>query len=341
MEKTDEKILNVSYHPLAGTVPVKGPILEKWEEPGIKSSLLGYPLYAESVFGNGCRIQKFQRGVIAYHPGYGAHYITGKFYYHWADNLGVNGPYSYPKDDPSIDSDGNTVQHFIGGTIRSGDEIIKNGIDLRGEFSRRGIDIRNQGARGTCSVQVMVALQEYMYSGLLGSGYGYLSVEYSNHFANVATGDRDDGHCFITIARGYEQYGIIKNSLWPYNKAWIYNYDQAQEFVTPDMINTGRQLLSDGLRLKGRFIKELDGKVGLTEKQFDELLSVLDSGIPAGVGRDHSLTAVGYRRGENYPGGGYVIFRNSWGTNSDFTGYQTETFLNVINTVNDIYVYEY
>ncbi|MHB1153442.1 MAG: hypothetical protein ACYCWE_07055 [Eubacteriales bacterium] len=335
----EERVIDVNYHPLTASVPIKGEILDKWESLGSKTGILGCPLCRESILKNNCRMQKFQKGVIVYHPEYGAHTITGKFYYYWADNLGVVGPYNYPKDDPEA-CGGITIQNFTGGTIKSDDDCIINGIDLRGEFARREIAIRNQGSRGTCSVQVIIALQEYLYSGLLGNSYAYLSAEYANHFANVASGDRDDGHCFITIAQGYDEYGIIRNSLWPYNKDWVYNYDEGQRFVTSDMINTGRQLTNDGLRLKGRFIKGLDGKVGLSNDQFAEFISVLDSGIPAGVGRDHSLTAVGYKRDITQPGGGIIIFRNSWGTNSDFTGYQTETFEHVINTVNDIYVYE-
>lgn len=336
----EEKTANVCYHPLTAPVAVRGEILDKWESLGSETGLLGCPLYPEAVYKSNGRMQKFQKGVIVCHPAYGAHYITGKFYYHWADNLGVYGPYNYPKGDPE-DCGGSTIQNFAGGTIKSGDGCIKNGIDLRGEFARRGIAVRDQGRRGTCSVQVMVSLQEYLYAGLLGSGWAHLSVEYANHAANTASGDRDDGHCFVTIAQGYGEYGTVRESLWPYDRDRVYDYDEAQRSVTPDMTAAGRLLLGEKLRLKGRFIKELDGKPGLSDEQFDEFLSFLDRGLPAGVGRDHSMTAVGYRLDGTQPGGGIVLFRNSYGTNSDFTGYQTETFEQVRNTVNDIYVYEY
>ncbi len=80
----EEKILNVSYHPLAESVPIKDEILDKWESFGSKTCLLGCPLYREVVYKNNCRMQKFQNGVIVYHPEFGAHNITGKFYYYWA-----------------------------------------------------------------------------------------------------------------------------------------------------------------------------------------------------------------------------------------------------------------
>lgn len=334
----ETKNIRFPFHPHPAGVPVRGPVLEKWESPGIKE-LTGYPVAPESAFKNGCRLQRFQKGYIAYGPGTGAHPVTGRFRFFWADSLGVFGPLGLPAEDAS-DEDGVPVQRFAGGTLRGSDPCIAGGIDLRGEFARRGIALRDQGPRGTCSVQVMVCLQEYLYAGLLGREFAHLSVEYANHAANAASGDRDDGHCFVTIAQGYEAYGIVPESLWPYEKSRVYDFDEAQSAFTPDMTAEGRRLLAKGLRLRGRFIKGLDGRPGLSEEQFASLLAVLGSGLPAGVGRDHSLTAVGYKLDKTQPGGGFMLFRNSWGTGPDYTGYQTETFENVRNTVNDVYVYE-
>lgn len=336
----EEREIKVSPSPLAPSVSVKGGILGKWEDMGGSGSALGYPLFGEQNYYGAAKWQKFQRGVMVSHPTHGTHAVTGRFYLIWADALGMNGTLKYPLTDAVVEN-GVTVQKFLGGELRSDMDAIKNGIDLRGEFARRGIDIRNQGQRGTCSSQTMVAAMEFLYSGLLGWNYRHLSVEYISHFANVATGDRSDSHCFIDIAAGYEKYGIIPDSLWPYNKDWKYDYDEAQRFVTADMINTGRLLLAPGLKLNGRFIKEIDGHIGLTPDQFEQLLAQLDSGVPACVGRDHSLTAVAYRFDAAAPGGGFMWFRNSYGTTADFTGYQVESFENVKKTVNDIYVYNY
>lgn len=333
-----ERELKIGASPLVPTRVVKGAILEEWERLGGVSSPLGYPTANEITYRDGGAQQRFQRGVIAYHPEHGAHYICGKFYYNWDDQMGVNGPYMYPTDDP-YECGGVTVQHFWGGSISSDMPEIRDGIDLRGEFRRRGIEIRNQGARGTCSVHAMVAVLDFLYSGLLGSAYNHLSVEYANHFGNVAADVRSDGHYFSEVAAGYDEFGIVPYSIWPYNREWTYDFDAGQRFANEDMINTGRQLIKGSLRMKGRFIKEIDEKAGLSREQFDDFISVLDSGIPVAVGRDHSLCAVGYRRYPAQPGGGIIIFRNSWGTNPDFTGYQTETFENIINTVFDIYSY--
>lgn len=337
MEQNERK---VSFHPIAGSHTVSGEILTKWKETGAENGVLGYPVAQEVKYKNGACAMTFQRGKICSHPTFGTHYITGKFYYYWGDMLGVNGKYSYPVSDP-YEKDGVTVQEFQGGIITSDIHQIHDEIDLRGEIARRGIDIRNQGTRGTCSVQVMVFMLEYLYTGLLGRGFCHLSVEFSNHFANVATGTREDGHCFYSMEDGYNQYGIIMESSWPYNKDWVYDYDQAQKLITEDMLNAGRRMIEGGLKLNGTFIKPLGEEPGLSQQQFDSMINILDKGIPVGVGRDHSLVAVGYERDDTQPGGGIILFRNSHGISPDFIGYQTETFEHVIKTVNDLYVYTY
>lgn len=330
----------VQFHPLGPEVMVKGPLLEKWEALGAEKGPLGYPVAEEIAYRSGAQTMRFQRGYIAYHPDYGAHPVQGKFLHRWQDALGIFGPYGFPLSDPH-EEDGICMQHFQWGMLRADMPQILGGADLRGEIARRGIAIRDQGQRGTCSVQVMVFLLEYLYTGLLGSGYAHLSVEHSNHYANVATGDRDDGHCFHSMEAGYNAYGILQEADWPYDKGWTYDYDAAQTRMVPELMEKAARMLAPPLRLVGRFIKPYDGIVGLTEGQFDEMLSMLDQGIPVGVGRDHSMVAVAYQRDAEMPGGGYLIFRNSYGTSPEFTGYQTETFDQVKRTVNDLYVYTY
>lgn len=43
-------------------------------------------------------------------------------------------------------------------------------------------------------------------------------------------------------------------------------------------------------------LKPLDGKIGLSDAQLEEMISLLDAGVPAGVGQDHSLNTVSYRK---------------------------------------------
>ena len=212
------------------------------------------------------------------------------------------------------------------------------GADLRGEISRRGILIRNQGGRPTCSVQTMVFLMEYQLTGLLGPAWRHLSVEYANHAANVTCNLRSDGHYFSDIAAGYDAMGIVSEALWPYNPDWVYDYEQGCRMANAELTNIGRQALADGARLKGRFIKRW-GDAGLSDAEFAECLRMLDEGVPVAIGRDHSMALVGYRVDDAQPGGGVMYFRNSYGTAGELAGYQTETFEQVKRTVLDAWVY--
>lgn len=328
----------VRFCPLSPALTVTDPILSKWNDLNREQGLLGYPLAPQTNYRSGARTMRFQRGYVAYHPDHGVHAVCGKLRRYWQDTLGIFGPYGFPTGD-AYDEDGARVQRFQYGTLRSDMPELSGGSDLRGEIARRGIAVRDQGQRGTCSVQVMVFLLEYLYAGLLGSGYAHLSVEHANHYGNVATGDRSDGHCFDCVEAAYNAYGIVKEEVWPYDKSWIYDYAEGQTRLTREDIETGKALLADGLKLRGCFIKPLDGSVGLTEAQFGEMLALLDQGIPVGVGRDHSMAAVGYRRDHRIPGGGYIIFRNSYGVSPEYTGYEVQTFAHVTETVNDVYVY--
>jgi C1A family cysteine protease len=42
---------------------------------------------------------------------------------------------------------------------------------------------------------------------------------------------------------------------------------------------------------------------------------------PSGVTDGHSIDFVGFKQDRRFPGGGYLIFRNSWGTGFQEQGY--------------------
>lgn len=329
----------VSFHPLAPTFTVEGAILDKWESLGAEHGALGYPVREAQPYRRlETTVMAFQRGRIVSHPQHGAHALTGTIERRWCDALGINGHLGWPTADARLER-GLWTQAFTGGTLTDDPSRPDYAVDLRGEIARRGIAIRNQSPRPTCSVQVMVFLLEYHYSRLLGEDFAHLSVEFSNHFANVADDTRTDGHCFYSMEHGYDRYGILRERFWPYQKDWVYDYDAAARLVTGDMLADAARMLDGGLRLSGRFIKPLGGAPGLDEAAFAQLLQSLTAGVPVGVGRDHSMAAVGYRLDPDVPGGGMMLFRNSYGTTMDFLGYQAETFQHVRETVNDLYVY--
>lgn len=323
---------------LTKRIKVKDCILEKYIELGEENGILGYPVSAEYPLRFGGAVQTFQYGNIYFHPEHKAHCTSGKIYRYWADLLGVHGKYQYPVSDIKEIENGVFTQQFEGGMLSTDMPELKTKSDLTGEFHRRGVFLRNQGARGTCSVHAMVALLEYMYSGLLGKEFAHLSVEYSNYFASVTDGNESDGDFFHSMEKGYNAYGIVPESMWAYDANFKYTLEECENRVAPAIIDYGKKFISEKTMLNGYFVKQL-GAAGLSDDQFEAMISYLDDGIPLAVGRDHSLTLIAYEKDERFPGGGIFTFKNSYGTNPHFTGYQTETFENVKKTVFDVYVY--
>jgi hypothetical protein len=323
---------SIYWFPLLGAYTVSGAIKDKWVELGAEGGPLGYPTADAQNLGNRGVLGRFQYGIIHYLPVRGAHYMYGPLLQKWADSNGERGSYGYPIEDPYT-LNGKWYQRFETGTLAVDDRSR----DLRSEITRRGIGIRNQGGRGTCSIFAMTFLLEYAYTEMLGSGYADLSEEYLNHAANVAMGTRDDGDYFSSAAAGYQNFGMIQEGAMVYNPNRVYDFNAVT--ITPQMYAEGQTLLQNGFRMEGHFVVPL-GEAGATQEQFDAILSYVARGIPVAVGRGHSMAMVGFKYDQTQEGGGYVIFKNSYGPTSDENGYKRESFASVKSTVNDAYVFE-
>ncbi len=336
---------SIYWHPDIGAYEVHGLIREKWASMGWEKGDLGYPLSDEMTMADGVgRYSAFQGGRIYYHPVHGTYYVTGKIYLKWMGNKKNNevGELGYPTSDPQKIAGpllSGITQSFQKGGINDYRNTY-DGMDLRGEIKRRDIVVRHQGNhRDTCSVQSMTFLLEYAYSGKYGSKFKDLSVEYLNHVTNKEAGNDDDGDYFSSIEKGYNQYGIIKESVWKYDKDWKYDYDEAEKKLTKDMINAGKYMLQGGRKLTGEFIKPFERDSTLSDQEFIRILQMLNRGIPVALGRNHSMPIVGYQYDSGYDGGGYFIFRDSYGASNGIDGYKIESFEKVKSKSNDVYVY--
>jgi hypothetical protein len=324
---------SVYWFPLLGAYIVSGAIKDKWVELGAESGPLGFPVADVEDLGVHGVQQRFQHGVIFYLAARGAHYMYGPLLMKWNDTSSTRtASYGYPIEDPYT-LNAKWYQRCENGTIA----IDDRSRDFRAEIARRGIGIRDQGPRGTCSIFAMTFLLEYAYTELLGSAYSDLSEEYMNHVANVATGKTDDGDIFGSVAAGYDNFGVIHENEMPYNPNRVYDFNAVT--ITGPMYAEGQSLLQNGLRLEGHFVVPLS-EPGATQEQFNTLLDYLAKGVPVAVGRSHSLAAVGYKYDSTWDGGGYLIFKNSYGPTADDHGYRLESFASVMSTVNDAYVYE-
>lgn len=197
-------------------------------------------------------------------------------------------------------------------------------------MENRGLKIRAQGRRGTCSVFAFTAGVEYALSRK--TACPRLSIEYLNWASNRATRNNYDGSFFSQLTKGLEQYGACREDQWYYQKA----FDPDAE-PSPEALKFGEWVRNQGLKF--HWVKE-NGRneaAGLDDQQFLLTKNLLAQGWPVMGGfrlpkqwrtiqngvldmfeRDeikwsgaHSLLIVGYRDDPSLPGGGAFMIRDS------------------------------
>jgi hypothetical protein len=200
---------------------------------------------------------------------------------------------------------------------------------------------------------------------------GDLSEEYLNYTTNLATGSTDDGDYFFNINQGYQKYGHALQNQVPNQATFDANFK-----VKPDLLSAGAK---NWPKLKATVIKENAGftantaddaqPFGLSTAQFNYIIAQLDADQPVAVGlrwpstikygtevilgvellknlppadltAGHSVALVGYRKYAGYPGGGYFIIRNSWGTDYGNQGYGYLSFAYVKANTADAMFYK-
>jgi hypothetical protein len=235
-------------------------------------------------------------------------------------------------------------------------------VDLRPEIGALGIPVRpTQGMRGTCSVFAMTFLLDFAYAKHHNLKNADFSEEFLNYASNLAINQKNDGGFFDQLDLGYQKYGMVKEAIAPYLPA--FNADLAYR---PAVLTGGAALAP---RLKANFIKPWDVTTGLKPDHLNALLMQLDAGrpvaaglrwpkavplpvetlagvtlmkvpTPEGVFDGHSIAFVGYKKGSSFPGGGYLIFRNSWGPTFMEEGYGYMPFAYALKYANDLVAYE-
>lgn len=120
---TDEIVLNggrmqifqggsVYWSSLTGAHTVGGSIRTKWGQTGWEGGTLGYPTSDEVVLPDGQgRMNRFQRGVIYWHPTHGAHPVVSPVLDIWGIYGFEQSKFGYPTGDPQV-SNGIPWQQF-------------------------------------------------------------------------------------------------------------------------------------------------------------------------------------------------------------------------------------
>jgi hypothetical protein len=186
-----------------------------------------------------------------------------------------------------------------------------------------------------------------------------LSEEFLNHMTNLALGQFGDGDFFSNLAMGYRSYGMVPESMLPYQPT--YNSAQA---IPPSVQKAGQTFY----RFSPCFIKEWNVNSGVSPGQIELATASIRAGIPVAAGLrwptsghwqtekvvgvevmtppiptyvadGHSIAFVGFKKSSLFPGGGYFIFRNSWGPNFWDAGYGYMSFAYVAQYANDLMVF--
>ncbi len=249
------------------------------------------------------------------------------------------------------------IEHFMSG--------LSPEVDLRPKIRQYGLHIRNQGNRGTCTVFATTFLIEYQKAGMPGTPRGlHLSPEYLNWAGNQATGEDADGGFFTKFIPGFHDYAIATAAEMPYRAA----YNPAHP-DTPSAATIAAAEAMFPVRYSFTILKVWNDQTGMTEAELQHILAILRSGRPVATGiwwltnfatvtvrgvpllKDyprsantganppmfdgHSIDLVGFRQSTAFPGGGYFIFRNSFGLSFGNKGYGFLSFQYIRAYAND------
>lgn len=232
--------------------------------------------------------------------------------------------------------------------------------DLRPQIEQYGLGIRSQGGRGTCSVFALTFAQEFATAKKGGAKNLDFSEEYLNFLGDIAAEAKSDGGFYSDLNDGYAMYGSAPEIALPYKPSYNPNL-----VVPTDLLGEGAKQI----KFSADFIKEWDPNRGANEAELQKVLSTLDKGYPVAVGLlwpkqekwktqeiggvdmmavipksdtfdGHSVVIVGSAKGKEYPGGGFFIFRNSWGAGWGDKGYGYMSFEYVKQFANDLMSYK-
>jgi len=189
--------------------------------------------------------------------------------------------------------------------------------------------IRDQGQRGTCVAFGSVALREFLLDDRKE-----LSEQFLYWACKELDGHPGPGTYIHTAMSALAQYGVCRQSLWPYNPqqmddegqgpppeqanedARFYRLESSRT-VEPNLIIHYKNVLAGDGNTRGMPVTfgslvfnswYMSSETHRTGK----ITLPLPGESPSG---GHAWCIVGYVDDENVPGGGYFVIRNSWGVN--------------------------
>ncbi|MGI9455024.1 MAG: C1 family peptidase [Aeoliella sp.] len=225
------------------------------------------------------------------------------------------------------------------------DQLAAPNVDLRSEFEKLKLDVRQQGDRGACQVMAMVGVIEF-HLARRGKPVD-LSEQFIMWAANNATGRRrTHGFNPDLLIAGLKHYGICEESLMPYvsrnepiekpsaeaitdakarsscKVVSIKHWSSDIGFVNKDLTRIAKRLeKGNPVTVTLCWPSELDMQHIVDDQQF-----IVDQNIDGKSKNGHGVILVGYGLDDKCAGGGYFIFRNSWGPEFADNGYAKISF---------------
>ena len=246
------------------------------------------------------------------------------------------------------------IEHFTPGLAPE--------VDLRPKIRADKLAIRDQGNRGTCTVFATTFLIEYQKAAIKAPGGRNLSEEFLNWAGNKALGTDNDGGFFTEFISGFTEYGVSTLKEMPYRATF-------HPSITPTSAAQRAAETMFPVKYPFTIVKVWDNTTGMTSAELQNALAILRSGRPVATGiwwqtnfatvtvggvpllKDyprsantgsnppmfdgHSIDLVGFKESKKFPGGGYFIFRNSFGTSFGNKGYGFVSFQYLRTYAND------
>jgi hypothetical protein len=229
--------------------------------------------------------------------------------------------------------------------------------DLTPEFQKFGLTACQQGDRDDCSLFAITALAEFELAKATTVQQPRLSEEYLIWAAHHASGTKGKGQgegegdqaMFYQAVHGLNALGICADKLMPYAA----KHDPMRKPSAAAQADARQR----GERWKIHWIKRWDLKRRLTDAELRAIKDALAEGHPVACGLrwpkklsghellqvpaadqvedGHSIVFTGYRDDPKKPGGGVLLFRNSWGAGWGAQGYGVMSFAYAVAYAND------
>ena len=241
--------------------------------------------------------------------------------------------------------------------------------DLLPNIEKANLEIEDQGERGTCTLFASKFLIEYENARAQNFKKTYrYNPEYLLWTIRDCTPNYiRDGAQYDDAKRGFDHAGIIN---WGMDK--VYGKAEADYDPTyvpkPSSKDLGKTKIKD-VTLFSLF----DHGTALTDDEFCEMLEVINSGVPVGMGiawgndktppgknpvghwytvnedgvdildytgiieNGHAMACTGYKIDDKVAGGGYFVFHNSWGS-APQGGYLYLTFRKIKTSCHSAYI---